>query len=75
MLIIFGLLSRWPTLAALAMFPVLVVIYTRLACIEERKALAQVRLNYQWYMRDVPALIPRLCDLIGSPKHGPAGRG
>ena len=68
----FGFLLQWPTLLTLAMFPVLVFMYARLARIEEREALAEFGAEYQRYMRDVPGFIPRLGDLIGGPKHGRA---
>src|SRR5262252_5513874 len=39
-LVMFGFLLQWPTLLTLAMFPVLVYMYVRLARTEERDALA-----------------------------------
>ncbi len=36
-----GFLVQWPTILTLAMFPVLVWMYVRLACQEERAALVQ----------------------------------
>jgi protein-S-isoprenylcysteine O-methyltransferase Ste14 len=59
-LVMFGFLLQWPTLLTLAMFPVLVFMYVRLARAEEREALAEFRPAYERYMRDVPAFIPRL---------------
>jgi protein-S-isoprenylcysteine O-methyltransferase Ste14 len=56
----FGFLLQWPTLLTLAMFPVLVFMYARLARAEEREALAEFGPAYERYMRDVPAFIPRL---------------
>ena len=72
-LVMFGFLLQWPTLLTLAMFPVLVFMYVRLARIEERETLAEFGAEYQRYMRQVPGFIPRLGDLIGGPKHGRAG--
>ena len=72
-LVMFGFLLQWPTLLTLAMFPVLVFMYLRLARIEERETLAEFGAEYQRYMRQVPGFIPRLGDLIGGPKHGRAG--
>jgi len=69
----FGFLLQWPTLLTLAMFPVLVFMYVRLARIEERETLAEFGVEYQRYMREVPGFIPRLGDLIGGPKRGRAG--
>jgi protein-S-isoprenylcysteine O-methyltransferase Ste14 len=59
-LVLFGFLLQWPTLLTLAMFPVLVFMYVRLARTEEREALATFGSAYERYMRDVPAFIPRL---------------
>ena len=72
-LVMFGFLLQWPTLLTLAMFPVLVFMYVRLARIEERETLAEFGAEYQRYMREVPGFIPRVGDLIGGPKHGRAG--
>ena len=58
-LVMFGFLLQWPTLLTLAMFPVLVFMYVRLARAEEREALAEFGSAYECYMRDVPAFIPR----------------
>jgi methanethiol S-methyltransferase len=74
-LVMFGFLLQWPTLLTLAMFPVLVFMYVRLARTEEREALAEFGEVYERYMRDVPAFFPRLSDLIGGPKRGRAGPG
>ena len=68
-----GFLLQWPTLLTLLMFPVLVVMYVRLARMEEREALAEFGSDYERYMREVPAFIPRLGDLTGGPRHGRAG--
>ena len=58
-LILFGFLLQWPTLLTLAMFPILVFMYVRLARTEERDALAEFGPDYERYMREVPAFIPR----------------
>jgi methanethiol S-methyltransferase len=42
------------------MFPVLVVMYVRLARIEEREALREFGDQYPAYMQRVPAFLPRL---------------
>jgi protein-S-isoprenylcysteine O-methyltransferase Ste14 len=70
-LVMFGFLLQWPTLLTLAMFPVLVFMYTRLARTEERESLAEFGSDYERYMQDVPGFIPRL----GGPKRGRAGQG
>lgn len=62
-LVMFGFLPQWPTLLTLAMFPVLVFIYVRLARHEEGEALAKFGDAYRSYMRRVPAFVPRLGEL------------
>lgn len=57
-LIMFGFLLQWPTIITLAMFPILVVVYARLAISEERDAVAQFGAAYEEYRRQVPAFIP-----------------
>jgi protein-S-isoprenylcysteine O-methyltransferase Ste14 len=59
-LVMFGFLLQWPTLLTLLMFPVLVVMYVRLARTEEREALAEFGDTYRRYMAATPAWIPRL---------------
>jgi len=58
-LIMFGFLLQWPTLLTLAMFPVLVFMYLRLARREEREALAEFGEAYRGYMDRTPAFFPR----------------
>jgi protein-S-isoprenylcysteine O-methyltransferase Ste14 len=57
-LIMFGFLLQWPTLLTLLMFPVLVVMYVRLARREEEDALAQFGDEYRRYMEATPGWIP-----------------
>jgi methanethiol S-methyltransferase len=71
--IMLGFLLQWPTLLTLLMFPVLVVMYVKLARMEEREALAEFGAEYERYMCAVPGFIPRLGDLTGGPRHGRAG--
>lgn len=59
-LVMFGFLLQWPTILTLAMFPVLVFMYFRLARSEEAQALARFGEEYRRYMREVPAFLPRL---------------
>src|SRR6266536_4026715 len=66
-LVMFGFLVQWPTLLTLAMFPVLVVMYVKLARNEEREALASFGDDYRRYMADVPGFIPHLSRLFGGP--------
>jgi len=63
-LIMFGFLLQWPTILTLAMFPVLVWMYVRLARQEERDALATFGKAYANYAARVPAFIPRLSRIL-----------
>ena len=57
-LIMFGFLLQWPTLITLAMFPVLVWVYARLAKAEERDSIAEFGDEYERYRARTPAFIP-----------------
>jgi len=58
--IMLGFLLQWPTLLTALMFPVLVIMYVRLARREEGEALATFGAEYERYMRRVPGFLPRL---------------
>jgi protein-S-isoprenylcysteine O-methyltransferase Ste14 len=58
--IMFGFLLQWPTLLTLVMFPILVVVYVRLAHTEEQWALKEFGDEYRRYAAQTPAFIPRL---------------
>ncbi len=58
-LIMVGFLLQWPTLITLAMFPVLVWMYVKLARKEEREALAEFGQAYAHYAETTPGFIPR----------------
>lgn len=59
-LVMFGFLLQWPTLLTVAMFPVLLFMYWRLARHEEQEAIAEHGDAYRRYMREVPAFFPSL---------------
>jgi protein-S-isoprenylcysteine O-methyltransferase Ste14 len=59
-LIMTGFLFQWPTLVTLAMFPILVFMYVRLAQREEQDARAQFGDAYQRYEANTPAFFPRV---------------
>lgn len=61
-LIMLGFLVQWPTLLTLAMFPVLVGMYVRLARREEREVEAAFGDEYRRYAAATPAFFPRLGD-------------
>ena len=57
-LIMLGFLLQWPTLPTLAMFPILVLMYARLARREERDILAEFGDAYARYAEVTPAFVP-----------------
>jgi protein-S-isoprenylcysteine O-methyltransferase Ste14 len=59
-MIMFGFLLQWPTIPTLVMFPILVIVYIRLAKREERMALDEFGDKYRHYMESTPAWIPKL---------------
>ncbi|RWL79416.1 MAG: isoprenylcysteine carboxylmethyltransferase family protein [Mesorhizobium sp.] len=73
-LVMLGFLVQWPTLLTLAMFPVLVVMYVRLARAEEREAVAEFGDAYRTYMKNIPEFLPRL-DRILARSTGQSGEG
>jgi protein-S-isoprenylcysteine O-methyltransferase Ste14 len=66
-LVMFGFLLQWPTILTLAMFPMLTVMYVKLARTEERVAIEEFGEAYRRYMAEVPGFVPRLGRLFGSP--------
>lgn len=58
-LVMFGFLLQWPTLLTLAMFPVLVIMYVRLARAEEQDARREFGAAYDRYAAQIPAWVPR----------------
>lgn len=57
--IMLGFLLQWPTLVTLAMFPVLVWVYMRLATREEEVARAEFGAAWDAYAIAVPRFLPR----------------
>lgn len=62
-LIMLGFLLQWPTLVTLAMFPVLVVMYVRLALREEKAARAEFGVEYERWAAVTPRFFPKLGQL------------
>jgi protein-S-isoprenylcysteine O-methyltransferase Ste14 len=58
--IMFGFLLQWPTLLTLAMFPVLVLMYLRLAITEERDSRQSFGDAWRAYAAVTPRFLPRL---------------
>lgn len=59
-LILTGFLFQWPTLLTLAMYPVLIWMYVRLALIEERETRASFGDEFDRYAERVPRFFPSL---------------
>lgn len=59
-LIMIGFLIQWPTILTLIMFPILVLMYKRLARSEEKEVLKEFGEDYSRYMTEVPDFIPHL---------------
>ena len=57
-LIMFGFLLQWPTIPTVVMFPVLVIVYARLARREEAEVAAEFSEEYAVYRVKTPALWP-----------------
>jgi protein-S-isoprenylcysteine O-methyltransferase Ste14 len=70
-LVLTGFLVQWPTLLTLAMCPVLVVMYARLARQEEKETKAAFGGAYDRYAARVPAFLPRWSRVV----RGIAGSG
>lgn len=60
MLITLRFLVQWPTMLTVLMFPVLVVMYWRLALREERETEEAFAEGYPRYAERVPRFVPRL---------------
>ncbi len=55
-----GLLIQWPTILTIAMWPVLVLMYYRLAKREEKEALGVFGERYEDYKRHTPMFLPSM---------------
>ena len=55
-----GFLLQWPTVLTLAMFPILVWMYVRLARREEHEVRAEFGEAYARYAAMTPAFVPRV---------------
>ena len=58
--VMIGFLVQWPTIVTLAMFPILVVAYRKLAIREERDVAAKFGSEWDTYAAARPRFIPRL---------------
>jgi protein-S-isoprenylcysteine O-methyltransferase Ste14 len=71
LLVMIGLLAQWPTLPTLIMFPVLLIVYRRLALNEEREVAAAFGSAWTDYATAVHPFLPRRPDPRGT---GPGSR-
>lgn len=62
MLAVFGQIVHWPTIITVALFPVIVLVYVRLARKEEKDMIERFGAAYQEYMQQVPRFFPRRGD-------------
>ncbi len=67
-LIMLGFLFQWPTIVTLALFPVLVFMYSRLAISEEKEMEKNFGVQYVEYKKKTPAFIPKLNNETKYPK-------
>lgn len=58
-MIMFGFLLQWPTIPTVVMFPILVVVYIKLALREEQMALQEFGDEYREYAKNTPRFIPK----------------
>lgn len=58
--IMIGFLLQWPTIVTLIMFPILLVVYARLAFSEEKDMEKEFGNKYREYKKATPAFIPKL---------------
>jgi len=70
--IMMGFLLQWPTIPTALMFPVLVVMYARLARREEREAVKEFGEAWQLYAQITPRWSPRLRSRPHEPKVHPS---
>ena len=66
----FGFLLQWPTILTVIMFPILVIVYLRLARHEEHLARQEFGQTYLDYMRLTPAWIPKFFSIHSSNLEG-----
>lgn len=69
--ILAGFLLQWPTILTLAMFPLLVLMYVRLAHAEEAEEHRVFGAEYDRYAAATPAWLPRLHDFFAGPEAAP----
>jgi protein-S-isoprenylcysteine O-methyltransferase Ste14 len=66
-LIMIGFLLQWPTLVTLVMFPILLIVYIRLARREERESAARFGEAWARYAKVTPAFFPHWRTIAETP--------
>lgn len=61
--IMFGFLLQWPTIPTLLMFPVLLIVYARLALAEEKQIESEFGDEWRRYAAETPRFFPHLSGL------------
>ena len=61
-LVMIGFLLQWPTLPTLVMFPILLVVYRRLAIAEEHEVARQFGEQWDRYAAHTPRFVPRMSE-------------
>ena len=69
-MILLGFLLQWPTLLTLLMFPILLVMYGRLALTEETEMRKKFGAMYETYAQKTPRFIPGLVSKLGDETRG-----
>jgi protein-S-isoprenylcysteine O-methyltransferase Ste14 len=62
-MIMFGFLLQWPTIPTLVMFPILVMVYIKLARREEQMAIEEFGDEYREYAANTPGFIPKWSNI------------
>lgn len=62
--IMFGFLVQWPTLLTIIMFPILVLMYIKLAKLEEKESIKAFGKDYIDYTNKTGRFLPRLKNLV-----------
>ena len=70
-LIMIGFLLQWPTFATLAMFPVLLIVYRKLAVREEREVANEFGAAWNEYAGSTPRFIPSVATSARVPVDAP----
>ncbi|MGV8862979.1 MAG: methyltransferase family protein [Pseudomonas sp.] len=68
-LILLGFLFQWPTLLTLLMFPILLVMYARLAITEEAEMRKQFGAEFEAYAARTPRFLPTRRKRVSAPRN------